>query len=77
MLEGESAAVHDLYTRICQDPRHRNVTTYADKAIAARVFPDWHMAFQVLPSEQFLEFAGYMSPQELYLERTGLSVTDS
>jgi hypothetical protein len=77
VLEGEAATVHCLYDRICRDPRHRNVTTYADKAIPARAFPNWHMAYQALPPQQFLEFAGYVSPSSLQLERTGLSVADT
>lgn len=76
VLEGEAATVHSLYARICQDPRHRNVTTYADKAIATRAFSEWHMAYHALPPQQFLEFAGYVSPADLRLERTGLSVAD-
>jgi len=77
VLEGEADRVHALYARICQDPRHRNVTTYADKPIAARAFADWSMAYQGLPPQQFLEFAGYVAPQELQLDRPGLSVADT
>jgi hypothetical protein len=77
VLEGEASVVHSLYARICQDPRHRNVTTYANKPIAARAFADWTMAYQGLPPEQFIEFAGYVSPAELQLERPGLSVADA
>lgn len=74
MLEGAVPVVHKLYARICQAPRHRNVTTYADKAIAARAFTEWRMAYQALPPAQFLEFAGYVSPQKLHLEHPALSV---
>ncbi|RZK28907.1 MAG: BLUF domain-containing protein [Hymenobacter sp.] len=77
VLEGEAGAVRRLYERIGQDPRHRNVTTYADKAIAARAFPDWHMAYQALPPQEFLEFAGYVAPSSLQLERPGLSIADA
>ena len=77
VLEGEADMVHRLYARICQDPRHRNVTTYADKPIAARAFADWTMAYQSLPPAQFIEFAGYVSPGELQLARSGLSVADT
>ena len=77
VLEGEASVVHSLYARICQDPRHRNVTTYANKPIAARAFADWTMAYQSLPPEQFIEFAGYVLPTELQLERPGLSVADA
>ena len=77
VLEGEATVVHDLYARICQDARHRDVTTYADKAIATRAFTGWSMAYQALPPAQFLEFAGYVSPQDLRLERPDLSVADT
>lgn len=77
VLEGEAAAVHALYAHICQDSRHRNVMTYADKPIAARAFTDWSMAYHSLPPQQFLEFAGYVAPGELRLERPGLGVADT
>lgn len=77
VLEGDEIAVRTLYERIRQDPRHRNVTTYADKAIATRAFPDWHMAYQSLPPQQFIEFAGYVAPADLRLERPNLSLADT
>ena len=77
VLEGEAATVHRLYARICQDPRHREVTTYADEPIAARIFSDWQMAYHPLPPQQFLEFAGYVSPRELLAEHPGLNVADT
>lgn len=77
VLEGEAATVHSLYARICQDPRHRDVTTYADEAIAARTFSDWQMAYHPLQPQQFLEFAGYVAPYELLLEHPDLSVADT
>lgn len=76
VLEGDKAIVHALYARIQQDPRHRDVTTYADKAIPQRAFTDWSMAFQALPPQQLLEFAGYISPAEVQLERPNLSEAD-
>lgn len=77
VLEGEEATVRALYAHICQDPRHRNVTTYADKAIAKRAFADWSMRFQALPPQQFLEFASYLHPQQLQVERANLSQADT
>ncbi|GAA4497182.1 hypothetical protein GCM10023172_11730 [Hymenobacter ginsengisoli] len=77
VLEGDQATVHSLYARICEDPRHRNVTTYADKPIVARAFPDWQMAYHSLPPQQFLEFASYVSPDELRLEHPSLSIADT
>ena len=77
VLEGDAATIHSLYARIRQDPRHHHVVTYADGPIAARAFSDWHMAYHPLVPEQFLEFAGYISPTELHAERPGLSPADT
>ena len=77
VLEGDAATVQALYTRIRQDPRHRNVTTYADKAIAERAFPDWQMAYRALPPQQFIEFAGYVLPTRLRLDRPNLNLADT
>lgn len=44
ILEGPEAAVDDLFTRICADPRHRDVLLLAvESDIPARFFPDWSM----------------------------------
>jgi len=69
--------VHDLYARIYQDARRRNVTTDASKVIATRAFTEWSMAYQTRPPAQFLAFAGYVSPQDLSLERPDLSVANT
>lgn len=76
VLEGEQEAVHGLYARIQRDPRHHSIITYADKAIAQRAFADWHMAFQVLPPQQFLQVAGYLLPAEVQFDRPALSSAD-
>lgn len=77
VLEGDAATIHSLYARICQDPRHHDVVTYADGAITARVFADWHMGYHPLVPEQFLEFAGYISPAQLHVEQADLSPADT
>jgi hypothetical protein len=77
VLEGERSTVHELYARIQQDPRHRNVTTFADKEVAQRGFIDWSMAFHSLPPSQFIEFAGYVSPSALEVAQPGLSQADT
>jgi hypothetical protein len=43
ILEGESAAVDQLYGLIQRDPRHTNVETLARADIFSRDFPDWSM----------------------------------
>ncbi|QKG58011.1 BLUF domain-containing protein [Hymenobacter sp. BRD128] len=77
VLEGDQLTVHALYARIQQDPRHRDVTTLVDKAIAQRSFADWSMAYHTLPPAQFIEFAGYVSPTALAVAQEGLSPADT
>lgn len=43
VLEGEPAAVHDLYATINDDPRHMWVQTFIDEPIHHRLFDAWSM----------------------------------
>lgn len=76
VLEGEKEVVEALYERIKQDPRHHNVTTFASKEVKERSFADWGMAFNPLTPQQFLDFAGFISPADLRLDRAPLSLAD-
>ena len=76
VLEGERATVHHLYEHIKRDARHRNVTAYADKAIAQRAFGEWAMAFHHATPQQLTELTGYLEPTDLRLDATRLSLTD-
>ncbi len=44
VLEGEQAAVHELYTAISRDVRHENIELLSEHAIAQPYFSDWSMA---------------------------------
>ena len=76
VMEGEVGAVRTLYERIQRDPRHGGVTTFADKDITERAFPEWSMAFNTLTPQQLLEGIGYQSPDQLQLARPHLAVAD-
>jgi len=76
VLEGDEQTVRTLYELIRQDPRHRNVATFADKHIPERAFPEWGMAFRPLAPEQFQQLLGYLSPTELGFEQQELSAVD-
>lgn len=76
VLEGEEEAVRATYQRISQDPRHRDIVAFADKAIEARAFPEWHMAYRPLAPEPIIEPFGYVTPDNMQLEREGLSLAD-
>jgi hypothetical protein len=58
VLEGDADNVRDLYARISQDPRHRNVVTVWTSTHDARRYPDWSMGFDDLGTEPAAETAG-------------------
>lgn len=58
VLEGEKEIVLNLYQSICQDKRHRAVTTLFESPIAHRQFPDWSMGFSKVSSEEMDRLEG-------------------
>jgi hypothetical protein len=48
VLEGDDAAVDDVYVRISRDPRHSKVTLIIREPIAARDFSEWTMGFSTI-----------------------------
>ena len=48
VLEGDAAAVDDVYSRIRRDPRHTRITVIIREPIAARDFSEWTMGFCTL-----------------------------
>jgi len=77
IIEGEQRVLEDLYNRLLLDPRHSQVTKFADKAIATRSFGEWSMAFQAASVTQLEGQPGYVSLAALDLEPAGLSATDT
>lgn len=47
VLEGSHEAVEKIYTGLCQDSRHRNLTILLDRE-APRAFSEWSMGFKRL-----------------------------
>lgn len=76
VLEGEQALVQTLYEHIQQDPRHRDVTTFADKQIGQRAFEGWAMAYHPQDPQQLQQFAGLVSPTDVWVERPNLTLAD-
>jgi len=76
VLEGEEATVRQLYDQIKQDNRHRNVTAYADKAVAQRAFAEWSMAYEAATPQQFEELAGYLRPANVAFDAARLPLID-
>ena len=61
VLEGEREVVLQVYDKIKQDIRHRDVTTLADGQIKARNFSQWSMGFKTVEPNDFVHLAGYLN----------------
>jgi hypothetical protein len=52
ILEGEEAAIAEIWERISQDPRHFGISVIDRSQISERSFGGWHMGFRRLgPSD--------------------------
>lgn len=62
-LEGSYKAVFQLYGRIQNDQRHKNVAILGQNFIEKRQFPDWSMSFldiDQLPEEQLPGYTDFL-----------------
>ncbi|ACI99580.1 BLUF domain-containing protein [Rhodospirillum centenum] len=60
-LEGPNHAVHGLYSRICLDPRHTDVTTLIKFRPEGRAFAGWSMGFAHVDRIPESDRAGFSS----------------
>ncbi len=51
VLEGAEPVVRELYLKVCQDPRHKDIFTLFEEPLREREFPNWSMAFHDLEVE--------------------------
>jgi len=58
VLEGEPAAVENLFERISRDERHSGLTIIIREPIAKRAFGEWTMGFSDIRSEELTEITG-------------------
>ncbi|MBC6613033.1 BLUF domain-containing protein [Hymenobacter sp. BT507] len=77
IIEGDKAALDDLYARLLSDKRHVGLVKLADKEVAARSFAGWSMAFRPVSDEEFTNMAGYVQPTQLDLQPLNLSAADA
>lgn len=56
VLEGDTAAVHATFKRICADPRHTQIALLFEDLVSERQYPDWSMGFQALDGSEWMEF---------------------
>jgi hypothetical protein len=59
VLEGEEAALREIYGRILVDPRHTRVTTLFDEPLERRDFGDWSMGFYAPTDTDMAAVEGY------------------
>jgi Sensors of blue-light using FAD len=58
ILEGESAAVNELYEKIIRDERHEQCTLIIREPIARRSFGNWSMGFSHVSPEELGKIGG-------------------
>jgi len=63
VLEGESAAVEDVYASIVADKRHREVTQIIFETISKRSFEDWSMSLIDLSGDKLDQILALSDPQ--------------
>ncbi len=63
VLEGEFAAVEDVYASIVADKRHREVTQIIFETISRRSFSDWSMSLINLSGDKLDQILALSDPQ--------------
>jgi len=59
ILEGPAHAVDDLFSKIRNDGRHRNVTVMFEDSISERMFPEFSMGSKQLRSVEFTSIGSF------------------
>lgn len=54
LIEGSEQAINQLYTNICSDQRHANITLLARGHYQHRRFPSWDMGYTYLAHDHVL-----------------------
>jgi hypothetical protein len=59
VLEGDEAAIDEVFTRISADDRHHNIVVIARERVAARDFGSWSMGFRGVNVDDGKALRGY------------------
>lgn len=62
VLEGEYAAVRQLYSHIAADPRHYNCRVQCEGYCRQRDFASWNMGFRTAQPHHLRTLLGYVAP---------------
>lgn len=70
LLEGDFEILNNLYARIREDKRHKDVITLHMKEIEDRIFDDWSMAYKVIDDSTIIEkYTGVHEFKEIPTEK--------
>lgn len=64
VLEGNPEDVDNVYDKITQDKRHKNLIVLATGSLNKRNFPDWTMGFTTVNGKELAELNGYINPRD-------------
>ncbi len=62
LFEGEDIQVNKLMKKIQKDKNHHSLIILVNTPSEARMFPDWSMGFESMPTQQFLEIKQLIQP---------------
>lgn len=74
VIEGKSASIAHLFSRIQSDPRHQNIVHILEKPVVARQFPGWSMGFRNITSEMLAQNTGL---NDFFVDKTCLADMDA
>jgi hypothetical protein len=68
VMEGDKAAVINLYKTVCADHRHHGIVVIIEEEIDKPVFDEWSMGFRNLADPKVWDTPGYSKFMNLPLE---------
>jgi hypothetical protein len=72
VLEGDKKNVLNIFSKIIEDKRHKNIIQLISDDIDERVFPNWLMGFSALDPGKMAELKGYIDPKKDQLFKNDL-----
>lgn len=63
LLEGEPAAIEQMYQHIVHDSRHTHITLLVREPVPQRLFPHWSLGFRKLFPVALAQLSGYLDPR--------------
>lgn len=74
VIEGDSASISHLFSRIQLDSRHENIVHILEKPIVKRQFPDWSMGFRDITDDMLSSIDGL---NDFFVAKTCLADIDA